>query len=158
MCLLLLAIASIANAQSEVNRISLHVGSVTLGDTPSSVRKALGKPRSVRQLEIEFCGHTKVLRYQYPGTTIQFSYDSSIKAFSGADRVEVRRANWEVAPGARIGSSYKSVRRILGNPRSEMKLRGNVTEAYYVTTTNDEAQLTFYKHRLWKVAWFVNPC
>jgi hypothetical protein len=128
-----------------------------VGDSTARVRTSLGTPRRIRRQEINACGRSTVLTYQYPGATIQFSPDLTTKKFI-VDRIEVRSSKWELSPGVRIGNTYKAVHHLLGDAQSEMMLRGNVTEAFYVTSTNDRAQFTFLKHRLWEVVWLVDPC
>ncbi len=161
---------NIASAQSQQNSvdsapspspiqpklIDFNVRDVRLGDTESVVIEKLGKPRRREASTVDICGVTKLLTLQYEGIDVQLDSNEAEKTWSVLE-IWITSPKISIEPGIRIGENIDEIERKLGPAYVEHRLR-EPAELYYVTSNNDNANLTFKRNELAKVRLYINPC
>lgn len=140
-------------ASQDWNTVRNEVNGIAIADSYENVIKRFGKPISVKKGGTNPCGGNKsVLRF--PG--IEFTLDEEEDKSKIVVGIEINSAQWEMAPGVRIGFTLEEVRSKMG--RLGTLSRENGTDVLSYGDGDGYLKYTFRKGKLVRTMRNLNMC
>jgi hypothetical protein len=131
----------------------LTIKRIGLDSTEQNVIKALGKPRSRKNLGFYNCDETKTISYK--GLNFYLAENTETKHWE-VYGIELTSNNFQLDSGIKIGDSIESIKQKIDINVSKQ----NKNEITTISYSNGEGQVVFYfrNNKLEKISWEINLC